>query len=182
MRTPPVAGSPEPAAGGVVVRDARPHELPAIEALTLAAYREYGTIMERGAWRGLDGAVRAALASAGSAQRIVATQGDRIVGSVMLFPPSVDAYAGLSSPAGWPELRLLAVAPGARGSGMGRLLVEECIRRARAAGARELGLHTSASMHVARALYERMGFVRAPAFDFRPEGAELVEAYRLALD
>jgi ribosomal protein S18 acetylase RimI-like enzyme len=68
-----------------------------------------------------------------------------------------------------------------RGSGVGRLLVEDCIRRARRAGVRELGLHTSRSMTVARALYERMGFVRAPEHDFQPEGAELVEAYRLPI-
>jgi ribosomal protein S18 acetylase RimI-like enzyme len=48
-------------------------------------------------------------------------------------------------------------------------------------GARELGLHTSASMRAAMRMYERMGFVRAPEYDFRPPGAELVEAYRLPL-
>ena len=52
----------------------------------------------------------------------------------------------------------------------------------RAAGAREIGLHTSVSMRAARALYRRLGFVRVPELDFRPEGAELVEAYRLAID
>ena len=181
MRTPPAAGSREPAAGGVVVREARAEEAPAIEALTLAAYAEYATIMDAGAWQGLDAAVRAGLASAGEAERLVAERGGRLVGSVMLFPARADAYGGLAARAGWPELRLLAVAPEARAAGVGRLLVEACIRRARAAGARELGLHTSISMRAARALYLRMGFVRAPEFDFRPEGAELVEAYRLPL-
>jgi ribosomal protein S18 acetylase RimI-like enzyme len=59
--------------------------------------------------------------------------------------------------------------------------MEECVRRARRAGADALGLHTSRSMRAAIRLYERMGFVRAPERDFRPEGAELVEAYRLPL-
>ena len=182
MRTPPAAGSREPAAGGVVVRDARPDELPAIAALTLAAYAEYAVLMEPGAWRGLDGAVRGALAAGGVAERIVAERDGRLVGSVMLFPAAADAYGDLASAARWPELRLLAVAPEARAAGVGRLLVDECIRRARAAGASALGLHTSASMRAARALYLRMGFVRVPEDDFRPEGAELVEAYRLPLD
>jgi GNAT superfamily N-acetyltransferase len=182
VRTPPAAGSQEPAAGGVVVRDARQDELGAIESLTLAAYGEYATTMAPGAWRGLEGAVRAALASPEPAERIVAALDGRLVGSVMLFPPSTDAYAGLAARATWPELRLLAVSPDARTLGVGRLLVEECIRRARRVGAREIGLHTSVSMRAARALYQRMGFVRVPEHDFRPEGAELVEAYRLALD
>jgi ribosomal protein S18 acetylase RimI-like enzyme len=45
-----------------------------------------------------------------------------------------------------------------------------------------LGLHTSESMQVAMRLYERMGFVRAPEYDFSPGGGELVKAYCLSLD
>jgi ribosomal protein S18 acetylase RimI-like enzyme len=68
-----------------------------------------------------------------------------------------------------------------RGRGVGRALVAECVRRARAMGAAALGLHTSASMTAAIALYEGLGFVRTPEHDFRPEGAELVTGYRLDL-
>src|SRR5919206_501883 len=108
-------------------------------------------------------------------------RGGRLVGSVLLYPPAADAYAGSAARVRWPEVRLLAVAPEARGTGVGRTLMDECVRRARAMGAAELGLHTSASMRAAMRMYERMGFVRAPEFDFRPPGAELVEAYRLDL-
>jgi GNAT superfamily N-acetyltransferase len=101
---------------------------------------------------------------------------------VHLFPPASDAYAGLAAPPRWPELRLLAAAPAARGLGVGRALVEACAARARAAGAAALGLHTSRSMVAARALYARLGFVRDPAHDILVPGAELVEGYRLALD
>ena len=79
------------------------------------------------------------------------------------------------------RLRLLAVASSARGMGVGTALVEECVRRARAMGATVLGLHTSRSMQVAVGMYERMGFVRVPAHDFQPPGAELVTAYQLPL-
>ena len=100
----------------------------------------------------------------------------------MLYNAGADAYAGLTEKAGVPEVRMLAVSPSARGLGIGEQLVKECMRRARDAGADQLGLHTSASMRAAIALYERMGFVRAPNFDFKPEGAELVTAYRLDLE
>jgi len=30
-------------------------------------------------------------------------------------------------------------------------------------------------------MYQRLGFVRAPEHDFQPEGAEVVEGYRLVL-
>jgi ribosomal protein S18 acetylase RimI-like enzyme len=166
----------------VQVRDARAGEAQAIRDLTLRAYAEYAAVMAPRAWAGLDGAVRAALASDDGAERIVAERGGALAGSVRLYPPAADAYAGAAGRAAWPELRLLAVAPEARGQGVGQALVRECVRRARAAGARELGLHTSASMRVAMGMYTRMGFVRAPEHDFRPEGAELVEGYRLPLD
>ena len=123
------------------LRDARPADGDAVRALTLAAYGEYARVMTPSAWAGLERALHAALASDDPAvARIVAEREGRIVGSVMLFPPASDAYAGLAGAAAAPELRLLAVAPSERGFGTGRRLVEECIRRARAWGATELGL------------------------------------------
>lgn len=167
--------------GGFRIRDARPDERETVRALTLAAYAEYATLMAPSAWAGLDRAVRSALDSEGAEQRIVAERGGRVVGSVMLFPPACDAYGSATARTGWPELRLLAVAPEARGAGVGQALVEECVRRARAAGAPALGLHTSESMRAAMRVYRRLGFVRDPEHDFQPEGAELVEAYLLPL-
>jgi ribosomal protein S18 acetylase RimI-like enzyme len=99
----------------------------------------------------------------------------------MLFPAAVDAYGDATVAAPWPELRLLAVSPGARGLGVGRALVDECVRRARAAGAADLGLHSSKSMRAALRMYEQMGFVRAPEHDFFPPGGETVWAFRLPL-
>jgi GNAT superfamily N-acetyltransferase len=168
---------------GVRLRDARAEDRPAVSALTLQAYGEYAGRMDPGAWAGLEDALHRALASDDPAvARIVAERGGQIVGSVMLFPPAADVYGGFTDALRWPELRLLAVAPAARGTGLGKALVEECVRRARDAGAVELGLHTSRSMEVAVEMYERMGFVRAPEHDFQPPGAELVTAYRLPLE
>ena len=163
------------------VRDARPGERAAVRALTLDAYAEYGRLMAPPAWALLDQAVRAALDAAWTAECIVAERGGSLAGSVFLFPPAADAYAGFAAPPAHPELRLLAVSPGARGLGVGEALVRECARRARAVGAEALGLHTSASMAAARRMYARLGFVRAPELDFRPDGAELVEGYQLPL-
>jgi GNAT superfamily N-acetyltransferase len=165
----------------LVIRDARDEDRAAARELTLRAYAQYANVMEPAAWAGLDGAIRAALESDAVMERIVAEHRGEVVGSVMLFPPQVRAYGEISGAAQAPELRLLAVSPEARGLGVGRALVEECIRRARRMGARELGLHTSKSMAVAMDLYRRMGFVRWPETDFQPDGAELVEGYRLPL-
>ena len=169
---------------GLRIRDARPEDRDAIRALTLQAYEQYASLMAPDAWAGLSGAIQAGLAAEGAegAERIVAEREGRLLGCVALFPPAADAYPDETAPASWPVLRLLAVAPGARGSGVGQALVEECARRARRMGASALGLHTSRSMAAAIRMYQRMGFVRAPDHDFQPPGAELVEAYRLPLD
>jgi ribosomal protein S18 acetylase RimI-like enzyme len=84
-------------------------------------------------------------------------------------------------PETWAGFRLLAVHPDARGHGLGRLLTLECLRRAREAEARTLGLHTSSLMAVARAMYLRMGFRHAPEHDFTPTPGFLVESYRMDL-
>jgi GNAT superfamily N-acetyltransferase len=164
-----------------VVRDARPEDRDAIRDLTMAAYAEYADIMDPEAWSGLSGAVSAALASNDPMERIVADDDGTLIGSVLLYPAAARAYGDLATEASSPELRLLAVSREARGRGVGRALVDECIRRARRSGAKALGLHTSKSMAAAMQLYQRMGFSRAPEFDFQPPGAEVVWGYRLEL-
>ena len=59
--------------------------------------------------------------------------------------------------------------------------MDECIRRSRAMGSRALSLHTTRAMDVARGMYERMGFVRVPEYDFHPSPDVVVIAYRLDL-
>jgi ribosomal protein S18 acetylase RimI-like enzyme len=164
-----------------VVRPARPDEHAQIAELTRASYAEYAQIMRPTAWAGLAAAVETALATTEPVDRIVAIQDGLLVGSVMLYNAGSDAYAGQIEQANVPEVRMLAVHPSARGRGISEALMNECVRRARAAGAAQLGLHTSASMRAAIALYQRMGFTRAPAYDFQPPGAELITAYRLDL-
>ncbi len=161
------------------IRDAGPDERDAIRGVTMAAYAQYASIMPH--WEMYREHVLETLAQDGPEARIVAERDGAIVGSVLLYPAAADVYETGSANTGWPEVRLLAVSPAARGQGVGSALLEECIRRARSAGATTLGLHTEDIMAVAQRMYERTGFVRAPETDFRPAEGVLVKGYRLSL-
>jgi GNAT superfamily N-acetyltransferase len=116
----------------------------------------------------------------GAAQLLVAELSGKVVGTVTLY-----LDASLSSPEGWPRgwagIRLLAVHSAYRGRGIGRALMEACIQRCRERNIKTIGLHTAEIMAIARKIYERMGFVRAPEHDFHPRPGTVVMAYRLKL-
>ena len=76
--------------------------------------------------------------------------------------------------------RLLAVDPAARGMGVGRLLTEACIKKAKAAGRAQVVIHSTRAMQTAWEMYERMGFKRSEDLDFM-QGELPVFGFRLLL-
>ena len=166
--------------GALTIRLARPDELDAVSDMIRAAYSEYlPHLPEDRHVRYLERTadVRSRLAES---ELYVAELDDRIVGTVTLFPNQAGASVQ-GWPEGWAGIRVLGVSPEARGRGIGRRLVEASIQRARELGAIALGLHTTEMMAIARAMYERMGFVRVPEFDFHPSSGMTVYAYRFEL-
>lgn len=164
------------------IRDAHADERVAMQQLTVAAYTEYAAVLPVPVWEGYRANIIATIGSDESAARIVAVQNGRIVGSVLLYPagairlqPNGEAHTLAA-----PEMRLLAVPPTERGHGVGAALLEECIRRARAAGVATLTLHTTDMMQTAMRMYEQRGFLRAPELDVQvPSG--IIKGYRFSL-
>lgn len=70
--------------------------------------------------------------------------------------------------AGDVEIAKLTVSESARGRGLGRRLVEQCISHARHMGARRVALVSSTKLGAALRLYESMGFVHHEPPAVRP--------------
>ncbi|MGQ0650815.1 MAG: bifunctional helix-turn-helix transcriptional regulator/GNAT family N-acetyltransferase [Betaproteobacteria bacterium] len=80
------------------------------------------------------------------------------------------------------KLRLLIVDPSARGTGLGRRLVEACIAFAREKGYRKLVLWTQSNLAAARAIYRKTGFKLVKTEKHDSFGAKLTgEYWELAL-
>jgi DNA-binding MarR family transcriptional regulator/GNAT superfamily N-acetyltransferase len=103
----------------------------------------------------------------------IAERGGERLGCVFLVKDEVPGVA---------RLRLLMLEPAARGLGLGRRLVEECIAFARAAGYREVVLWTHAVLTAARAIYAATGFELEATWTHDIFGApEVSETWRLKL-
>ncbi len=163
------------------IRDAHKNERHIIRDLVALSYAEFETVASPSVWKNAQTSIAMAFEEDSPAQYIVAVQDEAIVGSVLLYPsappyPDADHLSNVDDP----EIRLLAVLPEMRGQGIASALVDECIQRARHAGASGLRLHSADFMKVAVHLYRQKGFVRTPETDVNNEEI-LITGYRLSL-
>lgn len=157
------------------IREARPKELDEVENLVKAAYREFQPLMPAAAWDRWMENIRETLQAPEGVVLVAGDQG-RLKGAVKFYSDASQAHQG-QWPDGAASIRLLAVAPGQRGRGYGRLLTQACLDRARKLSIPTIFLYTGTFMAAARQLYEQLGFKRAPEFDRDPGPI----AYRLDL-
>jgi GNAT superfamily N-acetyltransferase len=76
--------------------------------------------------------------------------------------------------------RLLAVSNSMRGKGIGKLLTQECVRKAKEKNLAQMIIHTTKSMQTAWKMYEGVGFKRSEDLDFM-QGELPVFGFRLPL-
>jgi ribosomal protein S18 acetylase RimI-like enzyme len=150
--------------------------MPAVGELRVAAYRAGRHLAENS---GYEPMLRG-LGADGKGEVLVAfSPSGEISGTVMLqrWP---DAGQLVTGP-GEAEIRALAVAPASQGAGLGSVLLEAVISRARERGVRHLLLFTQPDMRTAQHLYEREGFVRRPERDWVQSPEFRLLAYGLVL-
>jgi DNA-binding MarR family transcriptional regulator/GNAT superfamily N-acetyltransferase len=95
----------------------------------------------------------------------IADRGGEVAGSIFCMPSE-----GLPGSA---QLRMLYVEHSARGLGIGRLLVEQCVAFARGAGYERMRLWTHSIQEAARNLYANAGFTIVEEWDHESFGKEL---------
>ena len=158
----------------LAVAVARPEQYDAIAQLTADVYVGGGFSSPE-----YEPELRAVASRAETATVLVATRSDRVIGAVTvatrLGPWAEQAVVGEA------VIRMLAVDPADRGSGVGEALVRACLDTARADGCTLVRLSSQTNMTDAHRLYERLGFVRTPTFDWSPVPGLLLTTYALPL-
>ncbi|HEX7613345.1 MAG TPA: GNAT family N-acetyltransferase [Candidatus Limnocylindrales bacterium] len=157
----------------VLISPVRPDECGPLGELTVAAYHSLPDVMDH--QDAYDRQLRDVARRAETSCVLVAVgpEGELLGGVTYVRGPD-DPYSEELAE-GEAGMRMLAVDPARQGQGIGRMLTQACLDRARTAGRKRVVLHTGAWMPGAIRLYEKMGFVRKPQIDFAPApGIDLI--------
>ena len=154
----------------IEVRPVAPGEYDEAGRVTADAYREFadGDDWDRYLRKIADVGGRADIALV-----LAAVEEDRILGTLTLELDRRIDGDDPPLPPGEAHVRMLGVAPGARGRGVARALLDASFARAREAGRTRISLHTTQRMRAAQAMYEALGFERLPDRVF-PDGFVLL--------
>jgi len=104
-------------------------------------------------------------------------QNSRLAGVIILVPP--DSPARRLAQDNEAEIHLFGVQPEYRRQGLGRMLVEAAVDRAKQSGYTKIILWTQSAMSTAQNLYEAKGFIHVD--DFQRNGRDF-RVYELRLD
>lgn len=143
----------------VTIRPATPDDFTAVAELTTAAYVTAGHVSTQDPYAQV-------LVDMTSRQHglYVADVDGHIAGAINIVPPgSQHAQVAYDNEG---EFRMLAVAPQYQGRGIGRALVQFALDMAQRQALQRVAITTMGSMTSAQAMYEAMGFHRAPERDW----------------
>lgn len=150
-----------------VVRRARPHEFSAAADVAVASFLHDGPLSHD------QRELADAITRGDIAEVLLAVAPDGAIAGTACLLPNTSEHAHIAE-VGERELRLLAVAPDFRRSGIGEVLLHGCTREAACDGATAVVLSAQPVRKAARALYERLGFARMPDRDWHRDGIDLL--------
>ncbi|NYH55630.1 ribosomal protein S18 acetylase RimI-like enzyme [Nocardiopsis arvandica] len=160
----------------MIVRRVLPDEMNAVSELRVMAYTADGLLDANPAYVE---ALRL-LGTDGRGEILVAADEEqRLLGTIMFEPWSPESE--IARNADEAEIRAFAVAPEARGRGVGRDLVNALVERAREEGVTRLLLSTLPEMVSAQYVYRARGFERVPERDWTPMPDVNLLAYELVV-
>jgi len=159
--------------GDVLIRHAEPAEADDVGALVERVYRAGGWTDESYSKVLLDASSRIRDAAV-----LVAILNGSPVGTLTIAEPG-SPFANVCGPDEL-EVRMLAIAPEARGRGLASRLMDACEAMARRGDYRAVVLSTEPDMLAAHRMYERRGYLRQPDRDWQVAHSVL-QVFRLDL-
>ena len=174
-----------PSSEEIIIRNAQPHEYDALGKLLVRVYSAldgfpkeseqpgyYQLLYKIGEWT----------KKPGTELLVAVSPNGELFGGLVYFGDI--KYYGSGGPATSEKnaagFSLLGVDPSARGKGIGKLLTNECISKAREAKLSQVIIHSTKAMQTAWKMYEAMGFKRSEDLDFM-QGKLPVYGFRLYL-
>jgi GNAT superfamily N-acetyltransferase len=157
------------------IRDAADDELDEVASLIVDAYAEYAARMSPDAWSSFAHDIANVRGRMADTELVVAARDGYLVGTVTLYTQGRGVRLDTLG------VRLLAVLPSERGTGVGHALMSHAIERARAYDKQRVVLTTTVEMDAAREMYQKMGFWRFPELDHEPAPGVRAEGFALDL-
>jgi ribosomal protein S18 acetylase RimI-like enzyme len=143
------------------VREARPEEYAEAGQVTADAYREFIRPEDSGDWHAYLERIADVAERAGRTTIVIAVEDGRVLGSGTLeLDGRTEPDEDDPVPPDEAHIRMLGVDPSARGRGVAKAIMAECVRLAREAGRTRMTLNTTKRMRAARRMYESLGFER----------------------
>lgn len=99
---------------------------------------------------------------------VIVSEDNKVLGAVVFFADMQYYGSGGSATkeTNAAAFRLLAVDPDTRGQGLGKLLTQTCIQKAKDKNLSQMIIHSTKAMQRAWGMYESMGFKRSEDLDF----------------
>ncbi|HEX9961779.1 MAG TPA: GNAT family N-acetyltransferase [Pyrinomonadaceae bacterium] len=133
---------------GIFIRPATNDDCAGVQKLVFGVLREYGLTGETNGTDADITDIEAHYAGRGGAFEVIEDASGNLLGTIGLYPLDAETV----------ELRKMYFAPELRGRGVGKLMLERMIEKARALGFRRIFLETASVLKEAVALYEKYGF------------------------